>query len=124
RLTCLPLSRTPRTLTRERQHAGAPASEHVGSPALITLDTPDPSTLDRQAPSSISRLEIDAMPQRLARGGAPAVVDEDRREVFGSAQCGGVRRDEDVRRAPENVIGRQRRVLEHVEHGAGESPLL
>jgi hypothetical protein len=69
-------------------------------------------------------LEIHLMPQRLAAQQAAVVVDEHRRDVGRVAERRGVRRDEEVRRPPEDMLGRQRLLLEHVEHGPREAAFL
>src|SRR5829696_3172813 len=68
---------------------------------------------------SISKLEVDAVLQRLPAQQPAVVVDEERRDVARETQRRRVRRDDQVRRAPEDVIGWQRLGLEDIEHGGG-----
>jgi len=74
--------------------------------------------------SSIPRFEIYTVAQLMAARPAAVVVDEDGGDVGRVAQRGRVRRDEDVRRPPEDVIGRQRLLLKHIEDRAPQLPAL
>src|SRR5713226_6530151 len=74
--------------------------------------------------TSVSLLEVDAMLQRLAAQQAAVVIDEDRCDVLGETDRRRVRRDQQIRRSPEDVVRRQRLLLEHVEDRTGEMSVL
>src|SRR5947207_2226103 len=56
------------------------------------------------ATHSVRTLEIDAIVQRMARNKAAVILDEHRRDVGGHAQRSSVRRDEHIRRSPQDMI--------------------
>src|SRR5215813_937843 len=102
----------------------SPAAKEEASARRVVGSTPDGPPPWRGP----GRLEpvglVDDVAERLTGEEAPAVVEQDLEApvIQEGTVPGGVRRDEDARRRPQRMVGRQRLLLEDVEPGAGDLP--